>query len=293
MRSEKEMLDLILTTAQNDSRIRAVYMNGSRANPNAPKDIFMDYDVVYVVTQTAPYIDDAHWIDRFGERLIMQEPDKLAQMQGLTADFSACYTYLMQFTDGNRIDLHIQTLGFTLLSFGTDSLTLVLRDKDGCLPALPPSSDKDYWIEKPTFSRFHSRCNNFWWVAPYCAKGLWRNELLYVSDVINSVVRDELLLMLSWYTGIESGFELSLGKSHKYLKNYLSAEIWSRLMATYHLSDTDAGWNALICACELFDDIAPQVGKAFEYDYDREEANKSFAFIKHIRELPITATEIY
>lgn len=40
MRSEQEMFDLILNTARDDERIRAVYMNGSRTNPNAPKDIF-------------------------------------------------------------------------------------------------------------------------------------------------------------------------------------------------------------------------------------------------------------
>jgi len=42
MRTEKEMLDLILGVANRDSRIRAVYMNGSRANPNVKKDIFQD-----------------------------------------------------------------------------------------------------------------------------------------------------------------------------------------------------------------------------------------------------------
>jgi aminoglycoside 6-adenylyltransferase len=35
MRSEQEMFDLILSTARTDPRIRAVIMNGSRANPNA------------------------------------------------------------------------------------------------------------------------------------------------------------------------------------------------------------------------------------------------------------------
>ncbi len=40
MRREKEMFDLILGIAREDERIRAVYMNGSRTNPNAPKDIF-------------------------------------------------------------------------------------------------------------------------------------------------------------------------------------------------------------------------------------------------------------
>lgn len=40
MRTEKEMYDLIINTAKEDERIRAVYMNGSRTNVNAPKDIF-------------------------------------------------------------------------------------------------------------------------------------------------------------------------------------------------------------------------------------------------------------
>jgi hypothetical protein len=38
MRNEQEMLDLILNVAKADDRIRAVYMNGSRTNPNVKKD---------------------------------------------------------------------------------------------------------------------------------------------------------------------------------------------------------------------------------------------------------------
>ena len=69
MRTESEMLALILQTAKDDARIRAVYMNGSRTNPNARRDIFQDYDVVYVVTETASFIADDRWIERFGARL--------------------------------------------------------------------------------------------------------------------------------------------------------------------------------------------------------------------------------
>ncbi len=62
MRTEKEMFDLVLGVANRDSRIRAVYMNGSRANPNVKKDIFQDYDIVYVVTETESIIRDEDWI---------------------------------------------------------------------------------------------------------------------------------------------------------------------------------------------------------------------------------------
>ena len=38
MRSEREMYDLILGFARADERVRGVILNGSRANPNAPRD---------------------------------------------------------------------------------------------------------------------------------------------------------------------------------------------------------------------------------------------------------------
>ena len=62
MRSEEEMMHLILQVAKDDERVRAVYLNGSRTNPNAPKDRFQDYDVVYVVTDTKPYYENHDWI---------------------------------------------------------------------------------------------------------------------------------------------------------------------------------------------------------------------------------------
>ena len=77
MRSEQEILELIVDTARKDERIRAVIMNGSRVNPNAPRDFFQDYDVVYFVTDVAPFKNNYDWIKRFGELMIMQLPDDM------------------------------------------------------------------------------------------------------------------------------------------------------------------------------------------------------------------------
>jgi aminoglycoside 6-adenylyltransferase len=293
MRTEKEMFDLILNVANSDHRIRAVYMNGSRANSNAKKDIFQDYDIVYVVTETDSFIKDEGWISIFGEPIIFEEPDKLDKMQGMDVDFENGYTYLMQFTDGNRIDLHIQTKAEMIKEYGTDKLTIPLLDKDNCLPQIPPSSDEDYWVKKPTYGQYYSRCNNFWWVAPYCAKGLWREEILFTIEIMNSYVRQELLTMLSWQVGIETEFKVSIGKAKKHLKDYIDADLWTRLMSTFNMSDYDSSWKALITTCELFEEIAPKVGEALNYEYNYEEAKRSFEFIKHIKELSKTAEGIY
>lgn len=50
MRNEKEMFSLILNIANNDKRIRAVYMNGSRANQNIKK-IFFKIMILYMWLQ--------------------------------------------------------------------------------------------------------------------------------------------------------------------------------------------------------------------------------------------------
>lgn len=76
MRSEKEMMDTIIEVAEKDARIRGVYMNGSRTNPNAPRDVFQDYDIVYVVREISSFREDKEWIDVFGRRLYMQYPDR-------------------------------------------------------------------------------------------------------------------------------------------------------------------------------------------------------------------------
>ncbi len=76
MRSEEETYGLIMDIAKADERILAVYMNGSRTNPNVPKDLFQDYDIVYVVKETKTFIEDKDWIHKFGEILYMQYPDE-------------------------------------------------------------------------------------------------------------------------------------------------------------------------------------------------------------------------
>ena len=75
----------------------------------------------------------------------MQYPDEHPDYPSDKENF---YGWLMQFTDGNRIDLHAETIRHAQENITKDSLCEVLLDKDNCLPQLPPSSDKDYWITK-------------------------------------------------------------------------------------------------------------------------------------------------
>ena len=74
MRSEKEMMDIIMNKALSDERIRAVTMEGSRANPNAVHDSYSDFDISYYVTDIREFTGDKSWINELGDILIAQFP---------------------------------------------------------------------------------------------------------------------------------------------------------------------------------------------------------------------------
>ena len=293
MRSEKEMFELILGVAERDDRIRAVFMNGSRADANSRKDIFQDYDIVYVVTDTAPFLADPSFTDVFGEKLISEEPDKLDRSVGMDIDFADGYTYLMQFTDGNRIDLHLSPLKNAERDFLSDPPMVKLLDKDGLLPPVPESANAKYIVARPTAEQVNACCVDFWWTAPYCAKGLWRDELLYANKILSSCVREHLVEMLDWLVGVSSDFTVSTGKASKYLKFLLSADDYGALLKTFSSSSVQDAWEALLCACRLFDSAARRVCSAPGLAYDEKSAASSMSFIKHIKELPGSAKEIY
>jgi len=221
MRSEQEMLDLILETARADERIRAVIMNGSRANPNAPRDRFQDFDIVYIVTDVEPFRHNLEWIKRFGELMILQMPDDMADPP---PENPLGFTYLMQFADGNRIDLGIDPPAM-LAEIIKDSQSILLLDKDGIVPPLPTASDRDYLPPPPTAKAFADCCNEFWWVSPYVAKGLWRAEITYARHMQDHYVRAQLDKMLDWVVGIETGFACNPGKFGKYVERHLAPEL--------------------------------------------------------------------
>jgi aminoglycoside 6-adenylyltransferase len=289
MRTEEQMFHLIVETARQDDRIRAVMLNGSRTNPNAPRDPFQDFDVVYVVTNVAPFVENEAWIDRFGERIMMQMPETI---ENPPPSGDGSFVYLMQFADGNRIDLTLYPRD-RLDDFEDDSLSLVLLDKDGLFEPLPPASDRDYLPSPPTAKAFADCCNEFWWVSAYVAKGLWREEILYAKHMLNRFVRPQLMMVLTWYAGMETDFSQSPGKYGKYLEQILAPDLWQRLLRTYADADYDRTWDALFTMVDLFREVALQVAEQFGFDYAHGDDERMTAHLHHVRKLPRGAEEMY
>lgn len=288
MRKEQEMFDLILAVAEKDKRVRAVGLNGSRTNPNAPKDIFQDYDIVYLVTEIESFLEQPNWVDVFGEQIIMQTPE---DMSLFPPELGNRYSYLMLFTDGNRIDLTLIPIKDQIEYIKEDKLTKILLDKDQSLPMISSPTDQDYWVKKPTDQQYLDCCNEFWWITTYIAKGLWRGELLYALDYLNRYCRPMLYKMLEWQVGIEKNFSVSVGKSEKYLANYLEREQWERVLTTFPEASYESVWRALFEMVGLFRDTAASVAECLEFDYPVGWDQRVSAYLNKVKALPKNATK--
>ena len=289
MRTEKDMMDLILEVAKKDERIRAVYMNGSRTNPNAVKDILQDYDIVYVVGETKSFIEDKEWIKTFGEIWFMQYPDETPDEP---SDKENSYGWLMIFTDGNRLDLTVKTIAHAKENVLEDSLCIILLDKDGILPEIPKSSDATHHVRRPSPEQFAATCNEFWWCLNNVAKGLWREEVTYAQDMLNFVVRKQLEKVLSWKIGLLAGYCVSIGKSGKYMYRWLSKEEWQAYLDTYCNADVDAMWRATGLTCELFYKTSKWVAGQSGFEFNQKEADGSLSYFRKLKALDKNAKSI-
>jgi len=265
MRSESEMMNMIVEFARNDNRIRFATLEGSRTNKNIPRDTFQDYDISYFVTDMDSFKKDDHWLDVFGKRLIMQKPE---DMELFPPELGNWFSYLMIFEDGNRIDLTLIPINEVEDYFiNSDGLVEVILDKDGLVENEVVANDRKYWIKKPTAREFDDCCNEFWWVSTYVVKGLARKEILYAIDHLNEIARPNLLRMMSWQIGLERSFDFSLGKNYKFINHYLPKEDWDSLLTTYSESGYQNMWRALFTCYELFRKYSKSVAERLGYKY--------------------------
>ncbi|MBW8351574.1 aminoglycoside 6-adenylyltransferase [Bacillus sp. IITD106] len=281
MRSKQEMMDLGMNFALHCEKIRLFTLEGSLTNKNIPKDEFQDYDFSYFVTDIEFFKKSDEWLDYFGKRIMMQKPEA---MELFPAELGNWFSYLMIFEDGTKMDLTLIPLDEYEDYFqNSDGLVEVLLDKDNLIKEPVIASDQKYRIQKPSNQSFDDCCNEFWFTATYVAKGLARKEILFAIDIMNGYFRPNLLTMLRWKIGIETNFSLSIGKSDKFLKKYVSDSTWSTLLSTYDMGSYEKMWDALYTSFELFRETSLHIAETLGYTYpDYDE--KVSRYVDEIRQ---------
>lgn len=264
MRTEAEMLDVILQTAK-VLQVDAVAMSGSRTNPNVPKDEFQDYDVVYVVDDLDNLTNNLSWLDQFGKRIIEQE---------VALDHRCLY--LMLFEDGNRIDLTLCPKEHMKEWVDSEAGFTVLEDPEHLFEPYSQNLER-YWTSPATETNFVKSCNEFWWVSAYVAKGICRKQVIYATDHLYGICQQEFLKILAWQVASNRGV-VDIGKNYKYLFNYLPTEKEKEFSNLLDFSSIEKLSQSLLATMQLFHREAQRLAQKLEFHYDKEVAEKMIEY---------------
>ena len=277
MRTETEMLDVILQTAKT-LQVKAVAMSGSRTDTKASKDEFQDYDVVYVVENLDELITGLSWLDQFGKRIIEQEVG-LGQRR----------LYLMLFEDGNRIDLTLCPKEYIKEWVDSEAGFTILEDPENLFEPYFSNPER-YWITPATETDFEKACNEFWWVSAYVVKGICRHQVIYATDHLYGICQQELLKVLAWQVAADKG-TVDVGKNYKYLFNYLPAEKEKEFSNLLDFSSKEKITQSLFATMQLFHQEAQSLAQKMGFDYDKEVAEKMIEYAKERLETNETFTK--
>ncbi|MEM6840419.1 MAG: aminoglycoside 6-adenylyltransferase [Cyanobacteria bacterium P01_C01_bin.120] len=282
MTIEHDIFDLIKRNAQQEERIRAAILNGSRACKSVKKDPFQDFDVIYLTSDLQFFIDNHDWIDCFGERIILEMP---WYKDFEPEEYGGQFNYQMLLKNGFRIDLTFASLDRADFVVKNDPVGAVLLDKDGLINESLFADESIYLVKPPTRRKFENCCNSFWWVLQNVAKGIRRAELPYAMTMLH-FTREELHRVISWHIGLMNEFSVSSGKMGKYFEKHLDDNHWRMYQKTYPSADYDSMWQAVSEACHLFRELSIEIADGLSFEYPHADDKAMTAYLEGVRYSP-------
>jgi aminoglycoside 6-adenylyltransferase len=292
MITHQAMRDPILTLkrwASVHSSVRAILLTSTRAIPDATVDALSDYDVILIVQDIHPFVNDPTWLNDFGDILVVYwDPIHPDPIYGI--DKCANVT---QFEDGLKIDFTLWSVALFQrvvispeLPNELDAGYLVLLDKDQQTATLHKPTFMAYAPKPPSETTYQTLVNDFLSDAPYVAKCLWRDELLPAKWCLDYDMKHVYLRqLLEWRMEIDHDWLVKVDLLGKGLKKRLPPDLWLQLEQTYVGGRIADNWEALVNTMKLFHQVGVEVGDHMGYAYPKELHERVRVYVEHIQHM--------
>jgi aminoglycoside 6-adenylyltransferase len=273
----------LLEWGESNETIRTIILTSSRANQNAQKDIFSDYDVELFVQDLEPFLNSDNWIHTFG-KMLSCFPLRAVENENWI-------TRLVLYEDGTKIDFQISTnesvkklVNASQLPPEYDNGYKVLLDKDNLTQNIKQPSFTAFITNKPSEDEYIELINEFWWDTTYVAKSLWRDELYYVKFMLDNIIRfNYLQTVIEWHLGVQYDWKLNPNKSGRRFKRYLDKQTWDEIERTFVGASIEDNWIALFMTADLFSRLCKEIGMNLGYIYPIEVEKNIREYLSKVR----------
>lgn len=287
-----DVVENLIRWADQQDLVRAVVLTSSRAIPNAPVDLFSDYDVILSLRSIEPFHADRRWLEVFGPILAVYR-DPLIDEDGLVRS-----AYVVQYENGLKIDFNLWPVELLERVAKRDHIIAefdagyqVLLDKDGLTIDLKPPTYSAYIPTPPTEAHYFELLEGFFLDTTYVAKFLWRDDVMAAKHILDhSLKQEHLRPMLEWHVEIDQQWSIKFGPYGRRLKQHLRPDLWTELEGTYTGAELEANWDALFRSIDLMRRVATEVGKHLGFTYPQELEHRAVSYLQKVRQLDRDAT---
>lgn len=284
MNSRDQKLQQITDWASCNDNVRVVLLTSSLVNPLAPVDQFSDLDIELVFADLPKVLADDLWLSEFGQVIA-----KIAETEEAFEGRHAMRMVL--YDDYEKVDFKLYSVVRFLEEVKAEEIQedwdigyKVLLDKDGLTHQLKPATHQVSLIRKPSAAAFEQKLNDFWWDMTYVIKCLARDDIFYAKFMSENNMRtDYLVPLIEWYIAIDQDWKVTTNKHGRLFKQYLPAEMWQKVEATFSGSDIGDNWRALLAYADLVHELGTELAHKLQYPYPaqlEQDIRKYLDFVK-------------
>ena len=282
---KEEIIANLTQWADNQPLVRCAILTSSLAIPNAPFDVFSDYDVILVLSEVRPFHEDRTWLRDFGPVLVMYR-DPLELQDGFLKSGN-----VTQYENGLKIDFTLWPVEMMKkiaadvhLPAEFDAGYRILLDKDHLTDALKPPTYRAYIPAPPAEAEYQEAIEVFFLEATYVAKYLWRDDLMAAKFILDNFMKQEHLRpMLEWRLEIHHQWSVKPGPYGRRIKKWLRSDLWTELENTYTGAGLDENWEALFKTIALMRKTATEVGDCLGFDYPHAMDRRTVAYLLKVK----------
>jgi len=245
----------------------ALLVVGSQARTDVPADRWSDLDLIFLLDDPQPYIEDATWVREFGTPVVTflettldgHWERRVLYETGEDVDFVLFPASIVERLGGSTGAAELLARGYRLLV-----------DRIGLAEQLGQVSERAPAPAAPTQHEFTELASDFWYHALWTAKKLRRGEVFTAIDCLDGYMKALLVTLLGWHArAVEPAADT--WHAGRFLERWAdpgALAALERAFAHYDLRDVArALWETIDLWQGLEEETASRLGLSVALDY--------------------------